>query len=137
MAPELDHLERTVNATAPDLGALLVDLLKRRMQVRFSQSAGERVGAWPPVAGDHTKCWVRLEGYGELAASEWRSSPAAALVEAHDRAIVAMRPTLGEVLYACAQQTYGHHTGGDSRRWVPFGTPEAAAEADAQWRSRQ
>jgi hypothetical protein len=68
-------------ATA-DMGALLLDLLRRRCQVRFTQSLGERYG----TKGGHTKCWVRLEGHGELTASEWRESPAAALIEAHGRA---------------------------------------------------
>lgn len=74
----------------PDMSELLTELLRHRMQVRFTQSSGGPIGSWPPVAGDHTKCWVRLEGHGELVASEWRESPAAALVEAHARALAAI-----------------------------------------------
>jgi len=66
---------------------LLLDLLIHRAQVRFTQSAGNPLGSWPPIAGPLTKCWVTLEGHGPLVTSDWQGSPETALRQAHKRAV--------------------------------------------------
>lgn len=69
------------------MNALLLDLLRHRCQVKFSQSSGGPLGTWPPLAGSETKCWVHLEGHGALTDSGWQRSPEVALREAHTRAL--------------------------------------------------
>jgi hypothetical protein len=72
------------------MNQMLLDLLRLRGQVRFTQSAGNPIGSWPPVAGDRTKCWVQFEGTGIRIESSWQESPEAALAQAHRLAFGSM-----------------------------------------------
>jgi hypothetical protein len=78
------------SSDAHGMNDLLLDLLRRRAQVRFTQSAGNAIGSWPPVAGPHTKCWVHLEGIGPFVTSDWLDSPESALRQAHERAVASL-----------------------------------------------